>query len=367
MAAVHGALNTFDMEKESWSSYTERLEFYFDAHEVTSADKKRSILLSACDTSAFETLKNLVRPQQLKDKSFEELVAAMEKHLNPPSSKLKYRYELFTARRRSGESIPAFVSRLQSLGQYCAYGDAVLNDMIRDAFVFGVNDVHIQRCLFQEKEDFSLQTAIETATSIKLSVKDTSRFQTSKSSQSVFKVGHEKPKDQKDVTCYRCGGPHLATQCRFKEAICRSCGKKGHIAKVCRSRPARSSSKPSSAAKKPVTTHTVQESPSVVDIQDPSPPISLSPKGAYSMFTVRSQVKPITIPVKIRNKQLLMELDTGASLSIVDEATYRSIFGEDHYLEQSDIVLKTYNGQCWEQSTHRSSMEGSQRPYLSLW
>ena len=122
----------------------------------------------------------------------------------------------------------------------------------------------------------------------------------------------------------------MATQCRFIEDVCH---KKGHIAKP---------SKPSTAAKKPVTTHNIQESAPMIDTHDLSPPMSSSPNDAYSMFTARIQVKPIAIPVKI---QLLMELDNGASISIVSEATYHSFFGEDHSLEQSDTVLKTYIGQ----------------------
>ena len=103
----------FNMEKESWSSYTERLKFYFNGHKVTAADKKCSILLSVCGAITFKTLKNLVHPQKLTDKSFKDLVGEA-------SSKLKFRYKLFTACQRSSECIPTFVSRLQSLGQYCA-------------------------------------------------------------------------------------------------------------------------------------------------------------------------------------------------------------------------------------------------------
>lgn len=64
----------------------------------------------------------------------------------------------------------------QSIGQHCVYGDAVLKEMLKDAFIFGINDIQIQRRLFQEKDDFNLQTAIEIATAIELSGKDASRL-----------------------------------------------------------------------------------------------------------------------------------------------------------------------------------------------
>ncbi len=38
------------------------------------------------------------------------------------------------------------------------------------------------------------------------------------------------------TACSRCGGDHWAAVCRFKEADCRRCGKKEHIARGCRSK-----------------------------------------------------------------------------------------------------------------------------------
>ena len=40
-----------------------------------------------------------------------------------------------------------------------------------------------------------------------------------------------------------------------------------------------------------------------------------------------------------------MELDMGASLSIIGETTYRSVFGDDHKLDSTDVTLRLYNGQ----------------------
>ena len=68
------------------------------------------------------------------DKSYKDLVELMEKHLHPPSSKLKYRHELFMA-------IATYAACLWGLGQHCAYSKSILSEMLRDAFTFGMNDV----------------------------------------------------------------------------------------------------------------------------------------------------------------------------------------------------------------------------------
>ena len=228
MAVVHGSLAPFEKGKESWENYTERLDFYFQANGIADAVQKRSILLSVCGAETFEILRSLVSPGKLTDKPYNDLVAAMNRHINPPSSKIRYRYELFSSTRQPGESIASFVTRLQSIGQYCAYGDATA-EMLKDAFVFGINDVQVQRRLFQEKEEFSLQTAIEIATTMELSAKDASRIHAKPSlhqaSQHVHRVDDKKPKDP---VCYRCGGSHLAPSVSFHRS---------HLSRVWQERP----------------------------------------------------------------------------------------------------------------------------------
>ena len=39
------------------------------------------------------------------------------------------------------------------------------------------------------------------------------------------------------VSCYRCGARHYASYCKFKSVVCNNCGKLGHLAKVCHSKP----------------------------------------------------------------------------------------------------------------------------------
>ena len=63
------------------------------------------------------------------------------------------------------------------------------------------------------------------------------------------------------------------------------------------------------------------------------------------MLSVSSQSKPILLPVKLQDKEIQMELDTGASLSVIGESTYQSIFRDNHRLYSTDVTLCLYNGQ----------------------
>ena len=44
--ATHGRVGEFNSQREDWMSYTKRLQEYFTANEIKSADKMKAILLS---------------------------------------------------------------------------------------------------------------------------------------------------------------------------------------------------------------------------------------------------------------------------------------------------------------------------------
>ena len=65
------------------------------------------------------------------------------------------------------------------------------------------------------------------------------------------------------------------------------------------------------------------------------------------MYTVNSStLKPIILDVYLKDILIKMELDTGASLSIISSTTYKAITQQSmsSSLEKSAIVLKTYTG-----------------------
>ena len=58
----------------------------------------------------------------------------------------------------------------------------------------------------------------------------------------------------------------------------------------------------------------------------------------------QSQSHPIIVPVSINGKQLSLEVDTGAAVSILSEKTFQSNF-LDAVLKPAAVTLRTYTGQ----------------------
>ena len=74
------------ISSESWTSYSERLGYYFTANDITDETKKKSILLLCSGAATYDILKNLLQPTCLNDKSYDELVKVLSNYFNPKPS-----------------------------------------------------------------------------------------------------------------------------------------------------------------------------------------------------------------------------------------------------------------------------------------
>ena len=111
----------------------------------------------------------------------------------------------------------------------------------------------------------------------------------------------------------------MASECYFKEAICHNCGKKGHVARACRSRSNiplgqrkvhKSASNSKQQARK--THHTQQEENNCEYTQ-------------YALFTI-SKKKKTLVTVSPNGMEIEKEVDTGASLSVISKTTYLNLW-----------------------------------------
>ena len=357
--ATHGKMSPFNASQEPWSTYKERLEFYFTANDITTAEQKRAVLLTVCGSATFQTVKSLVQPDTLATKSYDTLCTVLQNYFSPAPSVTVQRYKFHSRNQNPGESVASYVAELKSIGEHCKFAaptsGTLLEEMLRDRLVCGIRDSRIQRRLLQENS-LTFQTAFETAQAMELAARDINDIQSRPhnrpSSSSLQEPVHLVRKHTKPPTCHRCGGQHLAPQCKFLDAICRACGKKGHIAKVCRSsgkshghtnQKATSSNNGQSKPRHQV--HALEDSP-LSGSQTSTPPRTPSPTTeAYPLFTLPGKVNPITVTVIVNKSELKMEVDTGASLSIVSEHTYNELSLVLGPLTPSNVNLVTYTGE----------------------
>ncbi len=163
--------------------------------------------------------------------------------------------------------------------------------MICDRLVCGINDQRIQRRLRQEP-DLTYQGAYKFAIAMETASKDVKDLQKPSTTHQPFIQKLEQPakshSPRNPIICHRCHGNHLATVCRFLQAICRSCGKKGHLAKACRSKPVTAVNHKSTGQRKSYQQSTHQVSLGDEQSQPLTPPgtSSPTPDGTYTLFSV---------------------------------------------------------------------------------
>ena len=106
-------------------------------------------------------------------------------------------------------------------------------------------------------------------------------------------------------------------------------------------RPNSGSSKSRHSPNRQFLTHTMDQEP------HPTSPESSDPETDYPLFTLPSTSKPIMVTVQANKVDIVMELDTGASLFLLSESTYSSVCNTLPPLSPSHVTLTTYTGESF--------------------
>lgn len=114
---------------------------------------------------------------------------------------------------------------------------------------------------------------------------------------------------------------HARANCKYRNFTCYSCGKAGHIAAACKGKKAQ--------------LNKVEGTSDIENAIDHSP---------FLCITVAQTNKHgIEIPVQLNGISIVMELDTGAGISIISEETFDKHF-KNSPLKPCSTQLHTHNG-----------------------
>ena len=338
MASTIGKVGPFDDKQEEWDHYIERLGFFFSANKITDAGQKRAVLLTVCGPQTYKLIRNLVAPEQTGAVDYTVIVEKVKEHVNPKPSAIVQRFRFNSRVQRPGESIADFVAELRRLSPDCEFG-ATLSEMLRDRLVCGVREERVQRRLLQEVK-LTFDDALRIARSMETASKNAEKISrvptTLRDEEQEVHQTQSKTNTQGKPKCYRCLGAHEAGKCRFMKAECHKYKKQGHLARACRSLTSKPS--PQKAA------HQVMGDEEELDDNSVT-------EDTADLFTVHlvgktSPTAPLVATMTINRKPVRLEVDTGTSVSLVSENTFRRLWKrkEAPGLKQPRIRLRTYSG-----------------------
>ena len=93
----------------------ERLQQYFIAKDVKTADKQHAVLLSVVGG---QTIRNLLAPAKPAEVTFAEIVDAVQKHVQPRPSIIVERFNFHSRARCQGEDVSTYVAELRKLSEH---------------------------------------------------------------------------------------------------------------------------------------------------------------------------------------------------------------------------------------------------------
>ena len=367
-------------DDEPWDSYVERLDMYFEACGVTDEAKQRGIFLASVGKQTYQLIKNLLEYGKLpKDKSYKELTDLISKHKNPTPPWEAERLKFLNHDRRPNETVSEFVAALRQLASTCQFSSGDFDDQIRDPLMHGIRDNKMQIEMINVGTEVTLKTAMDAAMRVELSrrsvremseVAGRSSSASAGSTSATSEVNFVKKKHFLGTKpCWRCTGRHDPSQCRYKNKTCFCCSGRGYVKAVC---PNRSEKKPSSYVKQSTDSkhqksnksskkHFSKMGPShhvgegsqsgvmegsyeVNEVHDQRDEENECDES-YSLYMISDHSKaPILVDVTVNGELLRMEVDTGATYTVIGQDRLPESLREQT-LRPSSIVLQTYSAE----------------------
>ena len=353
MAFQIGKIDCYDANTESWLCYKERLDQFFVANDVAD-DKKVPALLSLIGSSSYRLLRDICHPDLPSTKDYNTLCTALKDHFSPKPIVIAERFRFYKRDQQGDESVKDFNVALRKLSEYCDFG-ANLKDSLRDRFVCGLRNEAIQKKLLSV-DKLTYEKALEIALAMESASKDVLELQNKQIPVQKIKIKKHKKKTEKHypktekqpqnqkvqpAACFHCARTsHKPFECKFKSATCYKCQKTGHFTPACKPQFKRSQ------------IHSLEEEQSESSSDSDTEYL----KTVTANNNCKTNREAIYLTPCINGKQIKMELDTGAGVSVISEHDYQKHFSE-LTLKDTDLKLKSYSKQL-----NLYVVQGSEKP-----
>ncbi len=273
-------------------------------------------------------------------KDFDLVLGKFDSYFQPKRNIIHERAVFHQRVQKQGETAENFIRSLYQMAETCDFG-ALKEESIRDRIVVGITDRELSNRL-QVISDLTLETTIQQvrqAEMVKTQNKSTEvdavrRYQApshktaqqrarpqprSSQSSQPSQTSHHKRSNYGNPMCNQCGYRHgNERKCPAIDGSCRKCGRKGHFARRCRTKQLGEVAGPDDQA----------SSGSTFFI------------GSVDTVTCKDRNDPPwTVDLKVFNVSVNFKVDSGADVSVINMATYRTLNPRPP-LQQTEDVLR---------------------------
>ena len=294
----------FDSTSELWTDYLARFRTFVTANSIPD-NKQAQIFLSNQSNSVYKMLSNLAAQQQpvksIHELTMNDIQTFMAEQFDPKRFVVRERFKFWSdMKRKPGETIPELASRIRQDAATCDFQSIKdpLDEALRTKFICSVDNEAILKTLFKLKDDeLKFSNAIRVAQEVEEAAKVAKETVHGQPSTSVQKVYHAKSKtsktQEKKTACFRCGNSgHFSKACPHIKAICSFCKKTGHLQSVCMSR-----------------------------LRDNK----LVKQQMKLVHKIQCSVSPIYQTIRLNDRRIKFEIDSGASDTFCCEATWQTL------------------------------------------
>ena len=322
----------FDPLIERIEDYKERFDFYCTTHDIAEG-KQKALFSTHIGQKMYTKLKTWVNPTPLAELNLEQIIDHLKVRTRPETVEIAERYKFFKRLQQPSESIIDYMGELRKLAKTCNFA-GYLNTALRDQFVCGLRDTHIQRELLSIR-DLTVATALDKGRAMEAASIELQQFRMRDGDVATHLVSRPRR------SCYRCGNPkHVADSCPHKDKQCNKYGKTGHLARACKSKsePAQKSRK----AFKSKGTHVLQAGTDDKGSSDDEDDF-LEPDPGLHKVRQDSRYRKLTTSLKLNGVCVKFEVDTGAELSTIPMAVYHAKL-LNSTIHPSSVTLRQYDG-----------------------
>ncbi|CAB3386775.1 Hypothetical predicted protein [Cloeon dipterum] len=327
----------------SFDEYLQRWAFHFRVQKITDADEKRDYFVDSQDDKTFSIISKICTPTSPEETSFETITTRLSQYFmrNEPQ-KIVYQDQFNQRIQGPQEPVAEYIAELSSLATKC--GLKAREELLVPKIISGLKNMKLKEEFLAEESEkltwdyvtakiYAHERAAVSAQSLS---NPPAVHQVGESARKWGKKGQVQKQqrgqgsgleDQKKPLCSGCGRRHERSECTFKDVECFACKKRGHIARVCKQVKGKKGS-----------AHHVQEEEESDEGQE----------EAVTNYLLQIEARPnakqkkIELRIPLAGRELTMEVDTGATYSLIGWPTFVEYFPDVNCLQPSEVKMKAW-------------------------